>query len=312
MASSSSLELVAAKIKEAYDLIQPLLPPDDTGSSGGSSSCISTAADAAPTTHSCHWCTEGEIKPDVLKLRDWEVSAEQLTPEWYAARKDRVTASEMPDILCRGRTSRIERLRKKCGLSNKEMSAFGKQCCDHGRQHEDGAIKLFEEHTGHRVLPFGLLVNPDRPWLGASPDGITYCGICIEAKCPYNRTIRPGEVPAHYMDQVQTQLFVSQLKKAAFVQWGTQDNTFDITYVDPDEDWFIDNVGKIVSFYEQMLEVRKDKSKIVKYERRSTKRSANNSSDSSGSGSGSSFTSRVQRWKADTNFNFILDDEEEE
>lgn len=256
----------------------------------------------------CTWCQERKPKPEVLKLRDWEVSAEQLTPEWFAARKDRVTASEMASVLSEGGMSRIELLRKKCGLSDRQMDAFGQAACDHGRKHEDGAIARFEQQTGHRVLPFGLLVDPERPSIGASPDGITYCGICIEVKCPYNRTIRPGEIPARYVSQVQCQLFVSGLQKAAFVQWGVFDDTFDITYVDPDEDWWVDNCGKIVSFYHQMLEVRQDKSKIVKYERRKK------SSPSSSSGSGSPPTNRKRPPPVNTlskGFDFILEDDDD-
>ena len=283
----TTLQQVAAKVKELHDMLSPHLV-----AAPASASASAPSLDPPPKPH-CRWCAEREIKPEVLKLREWEVSAEQLTPEWFAARKDRITASEIPDILCRGRTSRIERLRKKCGLSDKEMSAFGKAACEHGRKHEDGAIQRFEQATGHRVLPFGLLVNPERPWIGASPDGITYCGISIEAKCPFNRSIRPGEVPAHYIDQVQTQLFVSELKQAAFVQWGVMDDSFDVAWVQPDEDWWMDNVGKLMAFYEQMKEVRADKSKIAKYERRT-----NNSKKSSPPPASNNYQEKQ--------FNFIL------
>ena len=255
---------IAEMLKKAYDsLCQHLPPPAQEANSETSPSSITRRA-----THECVWCTNRQVKPEVSRLREMEVSAEQLTPEWYESRESRITASDIPSILCRGNTSRIEVLRRKTGINKKAFSAFANQAMEHGRKHEDQAIKLYEQESGHRVLPFGLLVDPERPWLGASPDGITYCGISIECKCPYSRTIRPGEVPAHYMDQVQTQLFVSQLKKAAFVQWNTFQDVFDVTYVDYDEDWYEDNVGKMYSFYEQMQEVKKDPSKIVKYERK--------------------------------------------
>lgn len=253
---------IAEMLKKAYDSLCQHLPPQP------SSSSTEQAPLAAKRTHECEWCMKREVKPEVARLREMEVSAEQLTPEWYESRESRITASDIPSILCRGNTSRIEVLRRKTGINKKPFSAFANQAMEHGRKHEDQAIKLYEEESGHRVLPFGLLVDPERAWLGASPDGITYCGISIECKCPYSRTIRPGEVPAHYMDQVQTQLFVSQLKKAAFVQWNTFQDVFDVTYVDYDEDWYEDNVGKMYAFYEQMQEVKKDPTKIVKYERK--------------------------------------------
>lgn len=254
---------IAGMLKKAYDSLCQHLPPQPA-----SASSIAPPSSTTARSHECEWCTKREVKPEVARLRGMEVSAEQLTPEWFESRESRITASDIPSILCRGSMSRIEVLRRKTGINKKPFSAFANQAMEHGRKHEDQAIKLYEEESGHRVLPFGLLVDPERPWLGASPDGITYCGISIECKCPYSRTIRPGEVPAHYMDQVQTQLFVSKLRKSAFVQWNTFQDVFDVTYIDYDEDWYEDNVGKLYSFYEQMQEVKKDPTKIVKYERK--------------------------------------------
>ena len=49
--------------------------------------------------------------------------------------------------------------------------------------------KVKEEHTDLTVHDSGLLINPNWPFIGASPDGVVSCACCgkgtLEIKCPY-------------------------------------------------------------------------------------------------------------------------------
>ena len=43
-----------------------------------------------------------------------------------------------------------------------------------------------QTHSTLMVLDTGLVINPEYPHLGASPDGIVFCACCgKETKCPY-------------------------------------------------------------------------------------------------------------------------------
>ena len=45
-------------------------------------------------------------------------------------------------------------------------------------------------HENFEMKDFGLLVYLEKPWLGVSPDVVTYCNCCeyetVEIKCPYS------------------------------------------------------------------------------------------------------------------------------
>ena len=68
----------------------------------------------------------------------------------------------------------------------------------HGRTYESAAIQKFSEVKGKRVTKCGFYVDPDLPYLGASPDGIIEGeDAVVEVKCPYtarNSTISPDNI----------------------------------------------------------------------------------------------------------------------
>lgn len=49
--------------------------------------------------------------------------------------------------------------------------------------------KYVSEHKSGKLKPTGLIVDPNVPFLGASPDGILQCKCCgtgvLAIKCPY-------------------------------------------------------------------------------------------------------------------------------
>ena len=62
-----------------------------------------------------------------------------------------------------------------------------------GRDHEEEAKKAYlrhmKDHGNFHLKPSGLIINASYPFLGASPDGTTYCICCgdglLEIKCTY-------------------------------------------------------------------------------------------------------------------------------
>lgn len=60
------------------------------------------------------------------------------------------------------------------------------------------AIKKYEEITDLVVEKCGLYISIERPYLGASPDGLLGPETIIEVKCPYTvryREVTPESVP---------------------------------------------------------------------------------------------------------------------
>lgn len=55
----------------------------------------------------------------------------------------------------------------------------------YGRQMESVAIAQLECDYHLKVQPNGLFVDSEKPWLGASPDGLVGDDTIVEIKCPY-------------------------------------------------------------------------------------------------------------------------------
>ena len=50
-------------------------------------------------------------------------------------------------------------------------------------------VKVKEDHHGFQITKAGLFIDPDRPYIAATPDGIIQCDCgkgALEVKCPYN------------------------------------------------------------------------------------------------------------------------------
>ena len=169
---------------------------------------------------------------------------EQRTPEWYAARHTRVTASEAASCLFKSKRTCEEyanafgiktfKYKDTEGLNHyetredyiiKKCSAFyGENVFKDsiytlwGKKYEEVANRLYCQLNNTTVIEFGLLLHPRLKWLAASPDGITPDGIMLEIKCPKSRKINENEVPIHYWVQTQIQLETTDLDFCDFFE----------------------------------------------------------------------------------------------
>lgn len=196
---------------------------------------------------------------ELLGRKQWA----QRTPEWYEIRKTLLTASDVASALdvkpfaSYSGSPRRDLLAKKL-----ENRPFGNIFTAHGQKYEDEACDLMASCLGEKVLPFGLLVHPEHPWLAASPDGITHTGKCVEIKCPLRRTIVPGKIPSHYFPQVQVQMQVCGLDATLFVQYKPgalmpDGKPFlDVTVVERDDAWFRDALPKLKAFHDEFMAAR--------------------------------------------------------
>ena len=140
------------------------------------------------------------MHPNVKALLEREYAA-QKSEEWLALRGKMLTASDAATAIGVNKyETPADLLLKKCGLGEKFT---GNAATRHGEKYEDEARILYEERHGEVVHELGLCPHPLHPWLGGSPDGVSESGKLVEIKCPPLRQIVPGEVPIHYMPQLQ-------------------------------------------------------------------------------------------------------------
>lgn len=140
---------------------------------------------------------------------------EQRSPEWYAFRKERLTASDIATVLGKNHYSTPKDiLLKKCGY---EKPFYMSPPCAHGVKYEPIATEIYERRQKMKVHEFGCIAHPHYPFIGASPDGICSNGVMLEIKNPYSRKI-VGIPPIHYWIQMQIQLEVCDLELCDFLE----------------------------------------------------------------------------------------------
>ena len=94
---------------------------------------------------------------------------QQRTPAWHAARKGKLTASNLGSALglCPW-TSRQQAYNRAMGLER----FVGNDATRWGTNNEANGILAYSAHTGNVVENTGLHVHPHTSWLAGSPDGL--------------------------------------------------------------------------------------------------------------------------------------------
>lgn len=182
---------------------------------------------------------------------------EQRTPEWYAARENMITASDIASVLgANPYKSRNALLASKVQPPKEYVSNFA---TEHGNRYEDEARLLFGSMYGLDTWEVGLFRHSEHKWLGGSPDGIASDGSLIEIKCPVKRPIR-HEIPAYYYPQVQICMEVLDIPKCYFIQYKPETiynkGTIDVLEVHRSKAWFADSFPHIREFWDDVLKYR--------------------------------------------------------
>lgn len=156
---------------------------------------------------------------------------EQRSPEWFEARKGKITASSAGAILglapYMSRDDVMRSMVREHFGSEREFT--GNVATEYGQFHEAGALydlkMQFPEYT---IRECGFYSDGI---YGASPDAMGANGeedFVIEIKCPYSmrdesnesRIFKPISEQMHYYAQMQMQMHVVGVKKGLFVQYA--------------------------------------------------------------------------------------------
>lgn len=143
----------------------------------------------------------------------------QRTPEWYATRLGKVTASRIADIVAKTKTGYqttranylaellIER------LTGKSPEKYVNAAMQWGTDNESDARIAYEFATGHSVTEIGFVDHPTIAACGASPDGLVGSDGLVELKCPLTathlETLLGRSVPGRHRTQIYWQLACS-------------------------------------------------------------------------------------------------------
>lgn len=150
---------------------------------------------------------------------------QQRSPEWFAARLGKWTASSFAALMAAPGTDAFLGLVKDKAwerMTGQPVEFYTTAAMQHGIDCEDEARTWYEFETLREVSQVGFLVHPDIPTLGCSPDGLVDDGL-LEIKCPQPRahldTLATRKLPSKYRWQVQGQMFIAARSWLDFVSY---------------------------------------------------------------------------------------------
>jgi len=155
------------------------------------------------------------------------VNCEQRSPEWYQARKKKMTASHAQAIGSKGKglVSYINQIMVEY-YSKAQPEGYTNGHMERGRELEDSAAFLYQMEIGVKTEKIGFVVHND--YVGCSPDLLVIDekegeGLA-EIKCPddkeFFRLLMGGSVDSKYVWQIQMQMLVCQRKFCDFVAYN--------------------------------------------------------------------------------------------
>ncbi len=153
----------------------------------------------------------------------------QGSPEWYAARLGKVTASRVADVMARTKTgwgaSRKNYMADLIAerLTGMPVEQYTNQAMQWGIDTEAQARNAYSFFRDAEVLEVGFIDHPKIPMTGASPDGQIGDDGLLELKCPNTAThieaLLSAAVPEKYLLQMQWQLACTGRQWCDFVSF---------------------------------------------------------------------------------------------
>ena len=143
---------------------------------------------------------------------------EQLSPEWFALRLGKVTASRIKDVIATTKTgystSRDKYMTQLLleRITNTVAESYTNDAMTWGTEQEPFARAKYEGLASTLVEQVAFVNHPTIPMSGASPDGLVMDDGLVELKCPMSHTHLEsilGGIDDQYMPQVQWQMAVT-------------------------------------------------------------------------------------------------------
>lgn len=140
----------------------------------------------------------------------------QGSPEWFAIRLGKVTASRVADVVAKTKTgwgaSRANYMAELIAerLTGVPAASFTNAAMQWGTEQEPNARSAYEFYSDRAVEQIGFIDHPAISMTGASPDGLIDNDGMIELKCPNTSThidtLLGQDIPGKYITQMQWQM----------------------------------------------------------------------------------------------------------
>lgn len=115
-----------------------------------------------------------------------QTAAQSSSLLWFKVRENRITASTAHSVWTR---RKLDKSFAQIFYEN-QIKNFHSKATHYGKANEKKALQEYSEVEGVNVVETGVIINLNKPWLCASPDGIVLRdGIpskILEIKCPYS------------------------------------------------------------------------------------------------------------------------------
>lgn len=155
---------------------------------------------------------------------------DQGTPEWFAARLGKVTASRIADVMAVLKTGKPGASRANYEaeliaerLTGERRDSFTNAAMQWGTETEPQARANYTILTGVMVEEVGFIDHPEIAMAGASPDGLTGTAGLVEIKCPNTAThidtLLNGTVADKYVKQMMFQMACTDREWCDFVSF---------------------------------------------------------------------------------------------
>lgn len=140
----------------------------------------------------------------------------QGSPEWFAIRCGKVTASRVSDVIAKTKSGPAASRANYMGeliaerLTGVAAPSYSNAAMQWGTDHEPDARAAYEFRFDKNVAEIGFAIHPMIQQSGCSPDGLVDDDGLCEIKCPntstHIETLLGQAVPSKYMAQIQWQL----------------------------------------------------------------------------------------------------------
>ncbi len=190
---------------------------------------------------------------------------DQRSPEWYAARLGKVTASRVADVMARTKSgygaSRANYMAELLceRLTGQQAERFVSAEMQRGTELEAQARDGYAFLHDVAIVECGFVVHTSIPMFGASPDGLIGSDGLVEFKCPNTAThidyLLSQSVPGKYQTQMHAQMACTGREWCDFVSFDPRlpdDLQFFVKRVQRDDAFIAAMLPEIAAFLAEL------------------------------------------------------------
>jgi putative phage-type endonuclease len=190
---------------------------------------------------------------------------DQRSPEWFAARLGKVTASKVGDVIAKTKTgysaSRENYMAQLIceRMTGQKQDSYSNAAMEWGTETEPLARAAYEAFKDVLVDEIGIIDHPFLPMCAASPDGLVSFDGMVEIKCPntatHFETLLSGKMPSKYIPQVQWQMDCANRLWVDFVSFdprAPEGLQLFVTRIERDDKYILKLEAEVNKFLEEL------------------------------------------------------------